>query len=80
MTSISGAHLPANSGPQVLRNRVPAATGAAGQAESVSTLQPKGKISRLSAGGPQAHAVFSYGHTAQLHQGDRLGSLVDVRA
>ena len=77
MTSISGAHLPANSGPQTLRNRVPT-PGLASQAESVSNLPPKGNISRLSAGGSQAHAVFSYGHTAQLHHGGRLGTLLDV--
>jgi hypothetical protein len=77
MTSMSGAHLPANSGPQTLRNREPA-PGLASQEESVSTLPPKGKISPLSAGGSQAHAVVSYGHTAQLHHGGRLATLLDV--
>jgi hypothetical protein len=80
MTSISGAHLPANSVLQSTRARAPALAATANAADDVSNPQSKGKVSRLNPGGVQAHAVFSYGHTAQLHHGRQLGSLLDIHA
>jgi hypothetical protein len=76
MTTISGVQLPASSGSRSMQ-----APAAGGVRETVSPENTgNSRISRISSGGGAAHAVFSYGHTAQLHHSDRLGTQLDTHA
>lgn len=83
MNSINAGY-PSNSVLPAGGNRVAPAPGkmAVGQASETATQSAPGadRIARINTSSGQAHAVFSYGHTAHLQQGARLGTLLDVHA
>lgn len=84
MNSINPGY-PSNNVLPAVGKRVAAAPGkmAVGQASEPVTSSSNGtpdRVARISTGSGQAHAVFSYGHTAHLQHGARLGTLLDVHA